>query len=143
MKPLVRRQKAVKATLDRFGQRPFAWGSADCVKLCAFHLRQLGHTVRLAGAGQYKSAIGAKAALKRKGFESVIEAVDALGLPRIAPAFALIGDIVSLPADDPLGGLCIFAGGDKFAGYHEAHPALVTMTPSMEALHNAIAWRVL
>lgn len=143
MNPLVRRAKATEATMSKFSGQAFAWGSIDCVKMGAFHLRQLGRKVRLAGVGQYKSAKAASSALKRKGFDSIIDAVDAQGLERIAPAATLLGDIVAFPGEHGLDALVIVAGNANVIGFHEGSDALVVFTPTGDALKDAIAWKVL
>lgn len=142
-RPLVKRKKAIDATKAKFEGKPFAWGSVDCVKLCAFHLRRLGHKVKLSGSGNYRSAAAATKALENMGFATLADAVDAQGLERIPPAMRLLGDLVLLPGDHELGGLCIHAGGDKLLGFHEDTAYLAHLTPSREALFDAIAWRAL
>src|SRR3546814_11264485 len=93
------RRRATRATTDRFRVQPFTWGKNDCVRMVAFHLRKLGYRPKLAKAGSYSSALGAKRALARSGFETIGQALDALGLERIAPAMALLGDIAQMPGD--------------------------------------------
>lgn len=139
MNPLVRRQRAVEATLDRFNSKAFAWGSVDCAKMVAFHLRQLGIKVRLSKAGQYKTAIGARAALKRLGYDDLPAAMDGHGFARIPPAASLLGDIVSFASDFEIGALGIVAGNGNMVAFHEAHAHPVIMT--MGQIDTA--WRVL
>lgn len=139
MKPLVRRQEAVAATMERFRGKNFVWGSVDCAKMVAFHLKQLGIKVRLSKAGQYKTALGARAALKRLGFDSLSAAMDGHGFERIAPAFALIGDIVSFACDHEIGALGIAVGNGNMLAFHESHAQPVIMT--MGRLDTA--WRVI
>lgn len=141
-RPLVVRKKATDATLEKFGGRPFALGSVDCAKMAAFHLRQFGHKIRLSKAGQYKTVLGAKAALRRMGYESLVEAMDGHGFERIAPAAALLGDVISLPAEHDLAGLGIWLGNGNALAFHEAHDGLVVLMPTPDALRSAIAWRV-
>lgn len=138
MKPLVRRQRAVEATMERFRGKAFAFGSVDCAKVAAFHLKQLGQPVRLSKAGQYKTLIGAQAALRRLGYETLPEAMDGHGFARIAPAAALLGDIVSFGCDHAIGALGIVAGNGNMIAFHEAHDTLVVMTMGEIDL----AWRV-
>lgn len=139
MKPLVRRQKAVEATMERFRGKAFAFGSVDCAKVTAFHLKQLGHKVRLSKAGQYKTLIGAQAALRRLGYETLPEAMDGHGFERIPPARALLGDIVSFPCEHPIGALGIVIGNGNMLAFHELHDQPVVMTMS-QIDH---AWRTL
>ena len=136
MSAIVRRRDAAQATLDRFRDRPFRFGRYDCVRLAAFHLRQLGHRPQLARAGSYASALAARRALERAGHRSVAEAVDAL-LPRIAPATALVGDIVQMDAEDDLGGLAVLLGGGRAIGYHQDLVGAGVLQP----VAIAIAWR--
>jgi hypothetical protein len=140
-RPLVLRQRATEATISKFGGRLFAWGSTDCLKVVAFHLRQLGHKVPLSKGGQYRSALGAKGALKRAGCETVAEAMDKIGLQRIPPAFMLIGDVIAAPADHELGGLGIYAGNGNAFAYHESHasPVILSLVPGVVE----IAWRAI
>ena len=139
MNVLVRRQRALQATIDRYGSRPFAWGAVDCGRIIAFHLKQLGHKVRLSKAGQYRTALGAKSALRRIGYDSLPAAMDGHGLPRIPAASALLGDVVLVPGDDALGALGIYAGNGKYIGFHEDHERMVAMI--FTAVD--VAWRTL
>lgn len=131
MKPLVRRQKAVEATMERFRGKGFAWGSVDCAKMVAFHLKQLGHKVRLSKAGGYTTALGARAACRRMGGETLPEVLDALGFTRITPASALLGDIVSFPSDHEIGALGIVVGNGNMMAFHEAHDQPVIMSMNL------------
>ncbi len=131
MKEMVRRQKAVVATKGRFEGKAFAWGSVDCAKMAAFHLKQMGHKVRLSKAGQYTTALGAQAACRRMGGETLPEVMDALGFPRIAPAFAKMGDIVSFQSDHPIGALGIIVGNGNMMAFHESHDLPVIMSMNL------------
>lgn len=139
MKPLIRRQQAVQATVNRFRGRSFAFGSVDCAKVTAFHLKQLGHKVRLSKAGQYKTLVGAQRALRRLGYETLTDAMDGHGFARIAPAACLLGDVVSFPCDHPIGALGIVVGNGNMMAFHELHESPVFMT--MGQIDTA--WKVL
>jgi len=125
--------------MDRFAGKAFAFGSVDCAKMAAFHLKQLGVKVRLSKAGQYKTLIGAQSALKRLGFDDLIQAMDGHGFERIAPAAALTGDIVSFACDHPLGALGIVVGNGNMLAFHESSDMPVIMTMG----HIDLAWRVI
>ena len=117
---LERRRRAAQATVDRFKGVPFEYGKNDCVRMAAFVLRQLGHRPKLAKAGSYKSAAGAVRALKRAGYATLAEALDAMNLPRIAPAAALPGDIILVPGEAPFdGALHVAVGNGRTLAYHE------------------------
>lgn len=119
MTEIERRVAAVEATRARFTGRPFEWGTVDCAKAVAFHLRRLGHRIGISKAGTYRSAISARRALTRWGVKSLAEALDLTGLPRIAPAAALPGDIVQLPGADALAALGIVVGNGVVLAFHE------------------------
>lgn len=133
------RQAALEATVARFDGRPFAYGQTDCVRLAYFHLRRMGHRPQLGKAGRYASLIGAVRALKRTGFASLPEALDGIGLPRIPPAAALVGDILALPGDGELHALQIVAGNGRVYGFHEDRETACFIQPTLAV---ASAWRV-
>jgi hypothetical protein len=139
MNPLVRRQQAVTATMERFGGKHFALGSTDCMKMVGFHLKRFGIKVPFSKGGQYKTALQAQAALRRGGYKTVMDVMDGLGLPRIAPAAALIGDVVACPADQPMGALAIVVGNGNMLAFHESQELPVIMTMGMVDT----AWRVI
>src|SRR3546814_12556028 len=113
------RRRATQATADRFRDQPFTWGKNDCVRMVAFHLRKLGYRPKLAKAGSYSSALGAKRALARAGFETTGQALDALGIERIATAVAMLGDNVRTPGDRGVVGMGIMLGGTSPFGRRE------------------------
>ncbi len=124
---MVRRVAAAQKTLDRFMGQPFGWGTADCSRMVAFHLRQMGFKPALARFGSYKTAIGARAALKRAGFETLGDVLDAMCLVRIPPAAAIVGDIVQGDSGEPLGALGIYLGNGAMLGFHEDAPGATTI----------------
>jgi hypothetical protein len=139
MTELLRRQQAAQATLDRFKGQPLIYGKNDCVRLAAFLLRKMGHRPQLAKAGSYKTPLGAARALQRAGFKDLASAVDALGLPRIAPAAAWPADLVMLPAEGPFGGaLSVAVGNGRVLGYHED----VDGADILQPVQYLAAWRV-
>lgn len=133
-----RRVSAAQATLDRFKDKPFSFGTHDCARMVAFHLRQLGYQPMLSKGGSYKTCLGAKRALRRAGYPDLAAAIDRLGLVRIAPAEALPGDILQLPAVDELGALTVALSNGRVLGYHESVAGAVVMQPSAFSG----AWRV-
>src|SRR3546814_13704694 len=80
--------------------------------------KKLGHKVSLAKAGSYSSALGAKRALAKVGYATLSEALDA-HLPRIAPASALLGDIIEIEGDGPLGTMGVYVGNGRIFCYPE------------------------
>jgi hypothetical protein len=102
MTPLEIRVVATEATMAAYQGQAFAWGRHDCVRLAAHVLRGLGYRPRLSRGGRYTTALGAMKALKRTGFASVEEALDALGLARVPWSYAMAGDIVALPGTEAM-----------------------------------------
>lgn len=136
--PMVRRVAAAQATLDKWSKRPMKLGTSDCVRMAADHLRRLGYKVKLPPSGSYRTINSALKALKARGFDTLAEALDAMGMERIAPASALVGDIVMMPAVDRLGALAIALSNGRVVGYHEDVPAATVLEP----LEFVAAWRV-
>lgn len=116
--PLILRRDAAQSTLDRFLDKPFAWGKADCVRMVAHNLRALGYRPNLARGGSYSSEVAAKRALKAAGFTRLEETMDGIGLPRIPSASALVGDIVALTADDDWPALGVALGNGSVLAFN-------------------------
>ncbi|WP_174291000.1 DUF6950 family protein [Sphingomonas bacterium] len=136
--PLDRRVAATQQLLDDWKGRPFDWKAKQhCVRMVAEHLRRMGYTPPLAKAGAYSSALGARRAMKRVGVDTLSEAVDLMSFPRIAPAAALVGDIVELPGEDP-GALAVALGNGRVLGWHPDADGAVVVQP----LEYVAAWRV-
>lgn len=138
MNPLIRRQQAAQATIDRFQGKPLELGKNDCARMTVFCLRKLGVKVSLLKAGTYRTEIGAARVLKGLGFDNLTEAVDALGLPRIAPAMCLPGDVMTLKAagsDDVA--LVVAVGNGRVLGFWEAAGVCTVFQP----LEYVTAWR--
>ena len=129
MTPLERRHAAIEATMNRFRDRPFAWGKVDCAKVAAFHLKKLGHKILISKAGSYSSSLGATRALRRLGYASLAEMADGIGLTPIPYSRMLLGDIAEIEGDSALGSICLYAGNGNLFGFHEEHPGLVTLQP--------------
>jgi hypothetical protein len=136
--PLILRQCAAQATINRFQGKPLQLGKNDCVRMAVFCLRQLGVKFSLLKIGPYKTEIGAAKVLRDLGFASITEAVDALGLPRIAPAMCLPGDIMTLKAvgsDDVA--LAVAVGNGRVLGFWETAGVCAVFQP----VEYGTAWR--
>lgn len=136
---MLQRVAAAQATVDRFKGRPFRFGTNDCARMVAFHLRQVGRPVRLAKAGSYRSSLGAARALRQLGYASLAAALDGHGLSRIAPAAAVVGDIVELPGEPPFGALSVAVGNGRVLGYHQDTAGAEILQPTAFVA----AWRLL
>jgi len=136
---MIRRQQAAQAAIARFKGEPWQLGKNDCVRMAAFVLKRMGHRPQLAKAGSYTTGAGAMRALQRAGHDSLAAALDALGLERIAPAAALVADIVMIPGEAPLdGALTIAVGNGRVLGYHED----LAVAEILQPVAYVGAWRV-
>jgi hypothetical protein len=137
--PLILRRDRTQATMDHFIDKPFAWGRFDCAKMIAWHLRQFGVTAPISRAKPYTTALGARRALARLGISSLAEQLDKLCLMRIAPAMALVGDIVAMPSEGDMDALSIALGNGAVLGYAQDAPGASTwrIVRTLDA-----AWRV-
>ncbi|WCT78871.1 DUF6950 family protein [Novosphingobium humi] len=143
---LILRARAAQATLDEWKARAFRLGEADCARLAASHLRRLGHSIKLPAARSYRTVKSAEAMLDKLGLATMVDALDAMGFDRIAPAAALVGDIVQMPSEPEgvagsqrLATLTIAMGNGRVLGWHpEAPEGAVVMQP----LEMVAAWRV-
>lgn len=128
--PLVARRDAAQATLDRFVGHLHRWGQVDCVRVAAFHLRQLGYRPQLARGGQYANELGAVRALKRAGFDHPHAALGALGLKEIGFASHLVGDIMSLRSAGDWPALAVCLSNGRILTSTQDHPAFGVLTPA-------------
>tara|TARA_R110002073_G_scaffold120601_1_gene262637 strand:- start:14703 stop:15134 length:432 start_codon:yes stop_codon:yes gene_type:complete len=139
MHHMIRRQRAAQAAIDTFLGKPLRWGGADCVRLARFHLHKLGVSVPLLQGVRYRSEARAKVELAALGFETLLEAVDATGFTRIAPAMAWCGDIIALPTppDAPFDiALNIAVGNGRLLGLHQGQFSI------LQPAQFVAAWRV-
>lgn len=97
-----RRAAAVAACRDRFVGKPYdPRANRDCIKLAGHSAHKLGQRVSLTKGLRYSSEAGGLRVMRKLGFKSLIEAVDA-AFPdaRIPPAMARPGDIIALKTED-------------------------------------------
>lgn len=136
--PMEKRRDATKATVDRFKSKPFQPGKRDCAMMAKFHLRAMGRPVKgFAGHGPYHSIAGGVRQLKRMGFDSLLDAMDA-HFDRVTPAAVWLGDIVALPGEDGPGALCVYLGNGRIFGYHQGAVGAEILQPvALDAV-----WRI-
>lgn len=148
---LVRRQRAINATMVRFGGQmgpkggvtggKFRIGRTDCIHMLRGHLVAMGHR-GLPKIPKYSSPGGAMKALAAilkqlgKDEEGTLEQLlDAL-LPRIAPAAMLPGDIGLVEAEPQApawrAGSAVISLGRKFLGWHADSPVLAVQEPLVD-----------
>ena len=141
------RRTAVEQTIAHWRDKPFEMPKHDCFKMEVFLLRLLGVPLRSSSKCiGYKTPLAARATLKRVyGVRSMVELNDKF-FKRIAPAFALPGDIIAMPGweDGTLGAVGIYMGNELVFCYEEEHDTpqagRLTYDPDREPL---AAWSVL
>jgi hypothetical protein len=126
---LLERMQATQKTVDAFKGKPFVDWRRDCIKLMGAHAKHMGHPVRLP---KYNSAKTAAAAMKKLGFRTLADAMDA-NFTRISPDKVLLSDIVEMPGSNGYSSLAVAVGGGRAIGFHEElatadiiHPVLIS-----------------
>jgi hypothetical protein len=136
MEPLDRAFVAQSA-VDAFDAKPLDFKDADCIRLGVFVMRAMGHKPKGLKGLRWSTEMGALKAMKRSGFKTLLDAIDAQGFERIAPARALPGDLVALPCDGPWGGsIMVCVGNGRLFGFLEGRAGVV------EPKSFVCAWRV-
>lgn len=141
MMNLDQRARATQAVLARF-DKPFSWAGANCIRLAQEQGVALGHP--LPPVPPFRTAKGARRALIERGAASVAELLDQFFERWPAPAFARVGDLVTLPAEaDGMGleAVCIADGQGNLFGWHAADPSRLRVVKFAQAAVVA-AWRL-
>jgi hypothetical protein len=148
LRELIRRNRALDKTRDRFAGRVFDLGVTDCAILARAHLKAMGHK-NVPAPGKYRTpaqaAAALKAACKKVGAKGagLVPLFDAL-LERIPPAAMLPGDIGLVEREEsPLGvdtGALVVSVGRKFWGWHPDSELFVLIEPILDNPFKA-AWR--
>ncbi|MGQ3041118.1 MAG: DUF6950 family protein [Brevundimonas sp.] len=130
--------RAAQACIDRFSGSAYRPGTGDCVRLIRHHLRGVGVSVPCLKGRSWTNELTGLRLMRKLGYPDLVAAVDDLGLPRIAPARAVVGDILALPTDGgPWGcALAIAVGNGRAFGFSEGRAQLV------QPLEYVAAWRV-
>jgi hypothetical protein len=129
--------RAAQSCIDRFAGKTYEPGKRDCAILAAHLLHQRGIAVPAMKGRKYRTEAGAIRAMRAAGYHSLVEAIDALGLERIAPAAARTGDLIGMPCEGPWGcALTVAVGNGRVFGFLDG-VAQVQIPSAFTA-----AWRV-
>lgn len=142
--PLVRRAFVAETVASRFIGRAFAWGESDCAVMAHDVLTGFGLTSPWAQSRGYGTERGARKEMKRLGYTGIDDALDRLGLERIAPAFALPGDILGFESSVPAFGVALgvtLSGGKCCAFIDDASIGFIAVVGW--AHFAKTAWRVI
>jgi hypothetical protein len=133
-----RRRVATEKTRKRYRGKVFDWSRGiTCVHLARQHLRNMGHKPET--LPRFRSALGAKRALKERGWPSVTAMLDEM-LPRIAPAQMMLGDLAVVPGEGGMDAIFVCAGPLKVFGWRDDAPEMVLLDIGLDELTGA--WRV-
>lgn len=114
---LSERARATQSVIDKYRTKRFDWSGSHCLRLARSQGIALGH--KLPPIPVFRSAFSAQKALKKRGFDSVSDLLDSF-FPRLpAPAYAIVGDLVTLPGDG-MEAIFIADGLGNLIGWHEA-----------------------
>lgn len=141
MHPMIKRGRTVQACVDRFAFKDVAPGSRDCLTLAAHAMHNQGLKTKLIRDWKGTTWAEGYAYIKRKGFDDLVALMDA-ALPnrRIAPAAALPGDIIALPAEDERFGcsLAVALDNGRVLGLNSASGLIEPLQPRQFVC----AWRL-
>lgn len=140
---MVRRVRIANAVRVEYFGKPLDYAQHDCRRMLAMAAELAGRRVPLLRQARFTTPGGALKWLKRHGFDGLIDAVDASGLQRIAPARLLPADFVALPAaadGRAFGaGLGMWLGDGQALGWGEGEAGAGIMAP-----HDIrAAWRLI
>lgn len=142
MIPHHERVAALEYVLRDHRDQPLILGERDCVQIVCQVFEALGKVSPLEGVGRYKTLRGAKVQIKRKGFSDLPDALDALGLERIAPASCWPCDVVALPGKDGLSALGVAFGNGEFGAFSEGFYRVGKIALISQLDVPLTAWRV-
>lgn len=142
---LLIRNEAVAACQARFDGKARQYGAVDCVQSTRVILRKAGVKIPQLKGKTYGSRGKGAALLRATGYASLVDALDALGLERVAPAATLPADILALPVpdDDPFGAslfVVTAAGARRAFGFDPITSRFAVGAPDLTAC--LAAWRV-
>lgn len=136
---LVERRDATLATVERFKAKKFDWAKAStCVHLARTQMAAMGH--RVPPVPRFRSALSAHRALAERGWGTLADMMGAVPtVVEIAPAQAVVGDILELPSEgDSIGSLVVAIGNGRVIGWLEGMDDALIMQPETYAR----AWRL-
>ena len=138
MMELEKRRVATEKTMARFRNKEFDWRyQRTCAHLAFHQAKNMGR--KLPKVPRFRSAVGAKKAIRTLGHESLIDLLDA-HLTRIAPAEMRLGDLCAVPGTEGLDAVFVNVAPRKIAGWREDAPKLVVLAVSLDEIE--AAWRL-
>jgi len=141
MSPMLKRQAATQACMDRFGFKPVVPGVRDCGKLAAHTMHHMGRPAPLLNGARHKTFAGAVRYIRGLGFADLVALMDASGLSRIGAASAWPADIIALASEPGDGFGCSLSVALDNGRVLALNPASGLIEPMIPHLF-VTAWRV-
>lgn len=138
--PLIIRQEAAQACIDRFNGKPMKWGKVDCGRIVSHNLRHLGIATSLVKGLTYSTEHGAVKAMRSLGVHGLADAMDQFDhVFRIPPAMATIGDVVGMACEGSVWdmALTVAVGNGRVFGILDGRACV--MQPDLTG--SVAAWR--
>lgn len=115
-----RRVQVAQQCAARFIGKPLDFKQYDCVRQARYVLHLRKQSAGLLKGVKWGSEAGAYRAMRKLGFASLIEGVDATGLLAVPFAMVRPADLVALPGDDAFGcTLGVYLGDGYVSGYQD------------------------
>lgn len=135
---LNKRIEVMSAVSSKYDGVDFELGTDnDCAHMIAYGLKQYGLKCSIDKYGTYRTEAGARSRLRKAGFSSLMEAVDAQGFFRLeSAALAWPGDIIAFKGDNDDVALAWMMSNGRAFGFMDGKAKFVQPL-SIEA-----AWRV-
>lgn len=122
------RVRVAQACVDRFVGKPLDFKHGDCVRQARYVLHLRKHSTGLLKGVKWGSEAGAYKAMRKLGFTSLDQGVDATGLLVIPFAMIRPADLLSMPGDDAFGcTLGVYLGDGYVSGYQDGADVGVTI----------------
>lgn len=136
------RAAATERVIAAYRDEPFSWARANCIRLAHSLAVALGHEVP--PVPRFATLAGAKRALAKQGVDSVSALLDLYFERWPSPAFARVGDLVSLPggSDQGLDAVAVADGQGNVFCWHEATGYRRLEVIKFTAAHAKAAWRL-
>ena len=139
--PMVIRQQAVEACIEKFSGKPMIWGKVDCARIVSHNLRKLGVSTSLLKGMTYSSEHAALKAMRSLGVEGLGDAMDMIGdkVFRVPPAAVVQGDVIGMACEGDVWdmALTVAVGNGRVLGI--LNGVATVMQPDLT--HAIAAWR--
>ncbi|WP_286949090.1 MULTISPECIES: DUF6950 family protein [Brevundimonas] len=114
------RVRVAQQCAARFIGKPLDFKQYDCVRQARYVLHLRKQSTGLLKGVKWGSEAGAYRAMRKLGFASLIEGVDAAGLLAIPFSMVRPADLVAMPGDDAFGcSIGVYLGDGHVSGYQD------------------------